>query len=1124
MRHERQRVANLIALWILIFAVHATASTRQRQPFARSGRPNSNSINETIQSSTVDPLNEETKNHTFVDAGEWRRRPFSNWFAPSINRETRGEEEDHKEQELNDSNSTESNTTSTLEWSKGRYWPTSSQRQTMSADVSPSEKESKETDAGTEGTKEAHEPPNSPIKDLDSETESPTFQPPFSNLFRDLRGRLTPGRAEIEREADSTDKHAGPENTTDLHEESIQVTRTMNETKVVGDNTIVTGSQIESDTTTLLTRMKDSAETVTIFLRQLPWQRQHHQPKGLQEEKSIKISEKATAESSSNATENATIVAQDGRSEGQDSTYENSSSLRHNETQSLDDETSNIEEKSSYSGVIPIFARMKESAGNATSFARRRMQARREARRDASKHDNATRIVSSNPITIIRNLPWTPEEGKKYMGNVVPSSPTKVNPIQFIRGLPWTRRRSGDMSESSTSSTDEEQKESTSSYNDTYPDELKVVGERGENLCDTSSWSDDSINIDDDNEAAVHSSGSTEFSSSDSASISQESGKRDEELALEVEDMLSKYLVRQEDEMGPNHTNDRQSASGEKKSQVAAQHKSAITFSKDEKYDESGRAINTEEIAVEETSDHNTGVSSVRLESLFNRVLGSMETQQEPIKNKSTLGENKTDDTSLSNVTATNEAECESLLEPDGDVTIPNKTQPVTHGDKESPKQPRDQQRDQLYDQRPQPHQQQPTVVIMGGGPQDGRSLPADLARRPVPTPSLVLVEALVTIFGTAFRIWLISFLAKWWSEEETLKPVQHFVWERLNDRYLRDATVLQNVLQLPPTGVTEWKWRRFLSRQHRVEGKVGKKITLAAPTFARTVIVLNIGSDLNIPQLEQAVTFILSQHREQAFGSIGGMAKELEVVLLVDSPGGAVSDYGLAGSQIRRLRSEVGVTTTVCIDKIAASGGYMIASQADRIFASSFAVVGSIGVIREGFNIHDALERYGIKGFALKAGDSKVPLTMLGPVTKGDLMKAQRTLDLMHRAFKDFVVQGRPLLEGDIEDVANGDIHFGEEAMQLSLIDRIVTSEEYLLERVQAGDRVMKLHRAHQFAGRRRQLFHPLDLLREKGTLAWNKWLPSDTRRILSRAIAATSAMGAFQFLTNQNFLFGGS
>ena len=649
-----------------------------------------------------------------------------------------------------------------------------------------------------------------------------------------------------------------------------------------------------------------------------------------------------------------------------------------------------------------------------------------------------------------------------------------------------------------------------------------MAGEREEDLSDVSSMSDNLTNIDD-HEAADHSSGSTEDRSSDSPLLSQDSDKNDEELALEVEDLLSKYLVRQEDEIAPNNGNDRQSAGGKKQNELATEDKNTVSFIKAEKIEESGRdgVKNTEEIVVDELSDDGTGVSSLRLDSLFSRVLGSMENQQKTVEAKKKTSQNKTDDTSLSNVTTTNESEGESFVDPEKEDTVSNKTQPLKHESKPSPNQPRE----QPFDQPPQSQQQQPTIIVMGGGPQDGRGpLPTDISRRPVPTPSLVLIEALVTIFGTVVRIWMLSFLAKWWSEEETLKPVQHFVWERLNDRYLRDSAVLQNVLQLPPTGVTEWKWRRFLRRQHRVEGKVGKKIALAAPTFARTVIVLNIDAELNIPQLEQAVTFILSQHREQAFGSIGGMAKELEVVLLVDSPGGAVSDYGLAGAQIRRLASEVGVTTTVCVDQIAASGGYMIASQADRIFASTFAIVGSIGVIREGFNIHEALERHGIKGFALKAGDSKVPLTMFGQIKKGDLSKAQRTLDLMHRAFKDFVVQGRPVLEADIEDVANGDIYFGDKAMELSLIDRIVTSEEYLMERVQAGDRVMKLHRAHQFAGRRRQLFHPLDFLREKGTLAWNKRVPSDTRRTLSRAIAAASAMGAFQFLTHQNFSFRGT
>jgi len=130
-----------------------------------------------------------------------------------------------------------------------------------------------------------------------------------------------------------------------------------------------------------------------------------------------------------------------------------------------------------------------------------------------------------------------------------------------------------------------------------------------------------------------------------------------------------------------------------------------------------------------------------------------------------------------------------------------------------------------------------------------------------------------------------------------------------------------------------------------------------------------------------------------------------------------------------------------------------------------------------------------------------------------------------MHSAFKEFVVEGRPALEGNIEEVANGNIFFGDNAMELSLIDRIVTSEEYLLERIQAGDRVMKLHRAHQFVGRRK-LFHPLDFLREKSSplrTAWGKWLRSDAESLLTRAVAATSVVGAIQFFAQHKFFFNG-
>ena len=435
------------------------------------------------------------------------------------------------------------------------------------------------------------------------------------------------------------------------------------------------------------------------------------------------------------------------------------------------------------------------------------------------------------------------------------------------------------------------------------------------------------------------------------------------------------------------------------------------------------------------------------------------------------------------------------------------------------PRKPEDQQR---YLHQPQ----QPTMIIMGG-PHDGRPMPAGAGRRPPPSSSsLIFAEAIVSIVGAFARIWIISYFAKWWSEEETLRPVQHFVWELLNDKFIKDDTTLQNVLHLPPANVSKRTWRRFLRRQHRAEGKVQKKTVLQPEAFQRTVVVLEIGGELNLPFLENTVTFIIRQHRQQAFGSIGGLAKEVEVVLLVNSPGGGVQEFGLAATQVGRLTQEGGLITTVCVDKVAASGGYMIASQANNLYAAPFAVVGSIGVIREGINIHDALEKHGVKGIVIKAGDEKVPLTMLGTVTKRDIASTQQTLDSMHTAFQELVVRGRPQLEDSVEEVCNGSIYLGETAEGLSLVDRVVTSEEYLLERIEAGDRVMKLHKVHQNIARRKTLFHPLDFLQEKGAslrAACNKWMASDLESTLSRAVAATSAIGVIKALVQYSVRFGG-
>lgn len=173
--------------------------------------------------------------------------------------------------------------------------------------------------------------------------------------------------------------------------------------------------------------------------------------------------------------------------------------------------------------------------------------------------------------------------------------------------------------------------------------------------------------------------------------------------------------------------------------------------------------------------------------------------------------------------------------------------------------------------------------------------------------------------------------------------------------------------------------------------------------------------------------------------------AERDEVVVCLESPGGMVHGYGLAASQLDRIRQK-NIPLTICVDKVAASGGYMMACLGNRILAAPFAVVGSIGVVAQLPNFHRLLQRHDIDYEVLTAGEYKRTLTVFGKNTDEGRRKFQEELDDTHELFKDFVQQRRPQL--DIGRVATGEHWYGQRALELKLVDELMTSDEYLATR----------------------------------------------------------------------------
>ncbi|MEE4918218.1 protease SohB [Pseudomonas alliivorans] len=179
------------------------------------------------------------------------------------------------------------------------------------------------------------------------------------------------------------------------------------------------------------------------------------------------------------------------------------------------------------------------------------------------------------------------------------------------------------------------------------------------------------------------------------------------------------------------------------------------------------------------------------------------------------------------------------------------------------------------------------------------------------------------------------------------------------------------------------------------------------------------------------------------------------EVVLRLESGGGMVHSYGLASSQLARIR-QAGIPLTICIDKVAASGGYMMACIGNRIISAPFAILGSIGVVAQLPNVNRLLKKHDIDFEVLTAGEYKRTLTVFGENTEKGREKFQQDLDITHDLFKNFVASYRPQLS--IDEVATGEVWLGMAALDKQLVDELKTSDEYLAERARDAD-VFHLH-----------------------------------------------------------------
>ncbi|MAZ25204.1 MAG: protease SohB [Porticoccaceae bacterium] len=181
---------------------------------------------------------------------------------------------------------------------------------------------------------------------------------------------------------------------------------------------------------------------------------------------------------------------------------------------------------------------------------------------------------------------------------------------------------------------------------------------------------------------------------------------------------------------------------------------------------------------------------------------------------------------------------------------------------------------------------------------------------------------------------------------------------------------------------------------------------------------------------------------REEITAILSIANKKDEIIVRLESSGGMVHSYGLASSQLDRIK-KAKLKLTICIDKVAASGGYMMACVGDKIIAAPFAIVGSIGVVAQMPNFNKLLKKHDIDFELLTAGEHKRTLTLFGKNTDKGREKFIEELNETHGLFKEYVAQRRPNI--DINKIASGEIWFGSRARELSLVDEISTSDEYI-------------------------------------------------------------------------------
>lgn len=249
---------------------------------------------------------------------------------------------------------------------------------------------------------------------------------------------------------------------------------------------------------------------------------------------------------------------------------------------------------------------------------------------------------------------------------------------------------------------------------------------------------------------------------------------------------------------------------------------------------------------------------------------------------------------------------------------------------------------------------------------------------------------------------------------------------------------------------LTKKAYKQLQKQEKQTEKKDTKNNKQKHPHKKR-IFVLHFKGDIKASQVEQL--------REEITALLMVATINDEVVVCLESPGGVVHGYGLAASQLKRIRDHK-IPLTIAVDKVAASGGYMMACVADKIIAAPFAIIGSIGVLLQMPNFNKFLEKHHIAYEMLTAGEYKRTLTMFGKNTDKGREKMQQELEETQTLFKNFIEENRPLV--NLQEVATGEHWFAAKAIEYRLVDILQTSDDYLLQASNDAD-IYEINKVHK-------------------------------------------------------------